>query len=351
MTDFIIQLPVANIPVELPTSAVEIGRYQTFAAYLWNGTDPSVWPTQKVVLGAWDESTGLQAGQSYAVDGVTVVGTPSYPVNPNYWTYIRPLGNDGKVATDQLDSIRFAGHSEPKFAVDDNRYPVVEQPFSIRMIRTKITNDGFGHIPWGWTAQVISADPLRDIQARAIAIYSDPAWQNYLYTTGAFTMNATSGYYESVCPVGQRTASPTPIYYALLWGSLQEGTWQLTDLQEGAVQERMHWSNAQGDPGRSVIVTPTPGQNNFEMDPEILSPDGYLVTNAGTINANRLFIELQNGQRDSHDPAVMLWFPTGIDTIGFIWAQNRYESGPEPMIRNKIEALSGFKLRLALTWT
>jgi hypothetical protein len=340
---------VANIPDPLPDSAVEIGRYTTNVAYLWNGTDPSVWPSQKVILGAWDESTGIQAGQSYDVNGA-VIGTPTYPINPNYWTYIRPLGNVDDVATDYLDSIRFAGHSEPKFAVDARRYPNSNAPFTLRMTRTLITNDGFPNIPWGWTAEIIAADPERVVTARAIGIYSDPAWANYLYTTGAFSLNATTGLYTSVCPVGQRKAAPEPIYYSLLWGSLQEGNWQLTDLTEGAVQGREHWQFNQGEVsyelvqvGPEVLMPPTLA---------LLSPQGYAVDDIASFSANRIFLKLDQGFRDSADPTLVFHLPSGIETVGMIWNEltDRYISGSETGLRAKLLATIGERIRIELRW-
>ena len=85
-----------------------------------------------------------------------------------------------------------------------------------------------------------TSDPARDITARGIGIYSDPDWTSYLYTTGSFVDDGSGNYYTE-CPVGQRTAAPDPVYFALHLGAAQEGTWQLI----GDVEERQFWGGNQ----------------------------------------------------------------------------------------------------------
>jgi hypothetical protein len=85
---------------------------------------------------------------------------------------------------------------------------------------------------------MISDDPARDITARAIGIYTD-TWA-YQYTTGAFVDDGSGNFYTE-CPIGQRTADPDPVYFALLLGAAQEGRWVL----DGTTSESQFWSSDQ----------------------------------------------------------------------------------------------------------
>jgi hypothetical protein len=230
--------------------------------------------------------TGLQEGQSYDV-GNNVIGTPTHPVTADYTGWIRPLGNDAGFATGLLDSTRWAGHKEEKFLADDNRYTPADSPFTLEIIRQDygstaqpwdngttyqtgdfVTSGGmwqslqdsntgntpFGGSPfwefinqsgpWGWVVKMLSDDPARDINARAIGIYTDPAATIFQYTTGAFVNDGKYGVgvYYTECPPGNRLANPDAIYYALLLGAAQEGIFQLNALADGSEAIALFWS-------------------------------------------------------------------------------------------------------------
>ena len=200
-----------------------------------------------VIVGSWDSVTGLQEGQSFDVDGTTVIGTPTFPVTADYADWIRPLGNDDGRATGLLDSTRWAGHSEPKYLQDANRYPDTNAPFQLKIYREEIVApDPFPG--WGWSVEMISADPERDITARAVGVYSDPECTAFLYTTGAFIQDGThDNNFYTECPAGERKPAPEQINFALLQGSLQEGFFNLpvgTDLTDA-----LFWEKNQPEPG------------------------------------------------------------------------------------------------------
>ena len=93
---------------------------------------------------------------------------------------------------------------------------------------------------------MLSEDPLRDITARAIGIYTDA--DVYLYTTGAF-IDDGNGTFFTECPVGQRTADEVDIYFKLLLGSAPEGAW--TVPVGNADSEALFWSSDQTPVGGS----------------------------------------------------------------------------------------------------
>jgi hypothetical protein len=218
--DYIITIPIADDvwtdEAPRPEPSVLMASNGTDNAYLT--TNPDGWPVSMVQVGSWDEYTG----------------EPMSPISSAYTGWIRPLGNEDGMATGFLDSMRWQGHSEPKFFTYDDtdpenivaeRYPSDNRPFSLKIERTLITDDGFPQIPHGWKVTMLSADPLRDITARAIGIYNDAG--AYLYTTGAFIDDGTGTYFTE-CPVGQRTADEVQINFKLLLGSAPEGEWVLT---------------------------------------------------------------------------------------------------------------------------
>jgi hypothetical protein len=284
--DFIVTIPVADVPAELPNPSVLMAQWTDGVpkqAYLYTADDISAWPIAAGVTGAWDTATGLQNGQTYDI-GNNVIGTPNFPVTSDYATFIRPLGNFNGEATGLLDSLRWAGHSEPKFLADDNRYTPTESPFTLQITRIDngstalpwdngttyemgdfVTSGGlwqsvqdsntgntpFGGSPWWffvnqsgpwmWRVDMISDDPQRDITARAIGVYSDPAATNFLYTTGAFVDDGSGNFFTET-PPGNRTATAEPVYFALLLGAGQEGIFQLQALEDGADAEALFWS-------------------------------------------------------------------------------------------------------------
>ena len=139
--------------------------------------------------------------------------------------------------------MRWAGHPEQKFLQDDNRYPTTDSPFQLRIIREEfVAPDPFPG--FGWSVEMISADPLRDITARGIGVYSDPECTAFLYTTGSFVQDGShDNRYYTTCPAGQRTVTPDQVNFALLLGSLQEGFF---NLPEGSsTSDALFWSHNQ----------------------------------------------------------------------------------------------------------
>ena len=271
-----------------PPQSVQIATNATESAYLVGEGGFTDWDAlTSTIVGSWDSSTGLQEGESYdSNEPPNVIGTPTHPVTADYATWVRPLGNDAGYATGILDSTRWAGHSEPKFLFEDNRYTPTDSPFTLEIIRQDYgstalpwdTNtvyatgefatsggmwvslqDGnqgntpFGGSPfwefinqsgpWGWRVEVLSDDPQRDITARAIGVYSDPAATSFLFTTGAFINDGKYGdVFYTECPPGNRSANPDPVYFALLLGSAQEGIFQLDTPEDGSEATALFWS-------------------------------------------------------------------------------------------------------------
>ncbi len=216
-------------------------------AYLYTGADITDWPPSASIVGAWDRQTGLQEGQYYDVDGTTVLGTPTYPVTADYTDYVRPLGNDNGRATGLLDSLRWQGMPEPKFLQDAQRYKDTDAPFTLKITRVEhVSPDPFPG--FGWVVEMLSDDPLRDITARAVGIYTDPECTAYLYTTGAFIQDGShDNHYYTECPVGQRQPTNAQVNFALLLGSVQEGFFNLPEGSDES--EALFWSKDQGGGG------------------------------------------------------------------------------------------------------
>lgn len=237
MTDKIITITIVDDDLfdeenPRPSPSVLMAENATERAYLTHSSADWSGVTHDVV-GEWDETTGEPLG---------LIGLA-------YADWIRPFGNEDGVATGNLDSMRWQGHPEPKwYEYDDTdpeniqtqRYPDTNMPFTLQIERTFIDDDGFPQIPHGWKVTMLSADPLRDITARAIGIYDDN--DNYLYTTGAF-INDGTGTYFTECPVGQRTADEVRINFKLLLGSAPEGAWVLPIGQ--ASDSRQFWATDQ----------------------------------------------------------------------------------------------------------
>lgn len=226
-----------------------------FVATLANGDKVYLHPHEiagSVLVGEWNND-----GQLVSMD-------------IDVYNELRPLGNDAGFATAHLGVTKYQGHSRrqvQEIPVVDTipYYPVDQQPFTLRITRTLTTDDAWPHIPWGWTVEMLSADPLRSIIVRGIGIYQLPVFQDdipppedwiYLYTTGSFVLTDFDELddegepivvqrYATVCPVGQRTASPISIPFKLLYGAAPEGSWIIWASEEGATQERLFWSEDQ----------------------------------------------------------------------------------------------------------
>ena len=286
--DRIYSILTADLPVDLPSQSVQIAVDGLNEAYLVGEAGFADWDAlTSTLVGSWDTATGLQEGQSYDIDGTTVIGTPTFPVTADYATWIRPLGNEAGRATGLLDSTRWQGHPEQKFLQDDHRYPDTDSPFTLQISRVnngadapewdaltqyftgdyvqsplgttwQASQDNLGESPfggspfwdliaspgWGWDVVMLSDDPARDITARAIGVYSDPECTLFLYTTGAFVQDGSHGNnYYTICPAGQYTATPEQVNFALLLGSAQEGWFNLPE--GGDETQALFWSSDQ----------------------------------------------------------------------------------------------------------
>jgi len=177
------------------------------------------------------------------------------PVHPDYAEYIRPFGNDDGMATDRLDYHHYQGHNQRVMQLEPVQdtapvYPSDTQPIVLTMERRWDDTPGFEG--WGWRATIEFSDPSRPPDARAIGIY-DADW-NYQYTTGAFVWTDTGEVdddgqpifkWQTVNPAGRVTASPESLYYALLWGSIQEGRMSLESLAEDESRTDYYWDKDQ----------------------------------------------------------------------------------------------------------
>lgn len=248
--DRIYKMPIADVPLpeDMPPQSVPIAADATDEAFLVGEAGFTGWdalPTASIV-GSWDAQTGLQEGQSYDnSEPPIVVGTPTHPVTADYAGWVRPLGNEAGRATGLLDSTRWAGHAEPKFLQDAQRYKDTDAPFTLEIFRVYHPG-GTPEYPvagWGWTVRMISDDPERDITARAVGLYSDPECTAYLYTTGAFVWNAVDEYYETYCPPGQVQPTDAQVNFALLLGAAQEGFFNLPE--GGGEAGALFWSHNQ----------------------------------------------------------------------------------------------------------
>lgn len=85
---------------------------------------------------------------------------------------------------------------------------------------------------WGWRAEMRSQSGDFEPGVRAIGIYSDAACTQYLYTTGAFVLDESSGRYVTEWNSGN--VVKTTRYFALLYASLQEAIGALLDTQDVA---------------------------------------------------------------------------------------------------------------------
>ena len=220
------------------------------------------------VIGAWESD-----GSVLVTDTDPDTGEPTayYPIHPDYQTYIRPLGNatvtefdqDGNpisttegVATDSLDYHHWFGGDQrnlQEVPVADTlaEFPETEQPIALTMERWFDETPGWeGN---AWRATIEFSDPTRAPNSRAVGIYSD-TW-GYLYTTGAFVWTDTGELdaegnpvfkWQTQTPVGRATADPEPFYYALLFGSLQEGRMVLEPNVES--KSNFYWENNQTGP-------------------------------------------------------------------------------------------------------
>ena len=295
--DYLFAVPDADIPDPLPPQTVYIADDGgTLTAYLVGPLGFAGWdalPTAYVV-GAWDleqesEDGYLQAGQTFDGGGA-VIGTPTYPLQPDYLGYIRPVGNDNRSATGNLDSLRWQGHPPAKWLQDDDRYLDTDDPFILTITRDdntypawdsgttydtgeKVMHDGTGWqsqqtnntnrepgqagsapwwattaFGWGWTATMIepaqSQDPITNYNIRA---YPTPECVpgEQIYTSGNFS-NGAGDPFTTSAPSGNWTPTEEQINIALIFaggGNTQNGIITL-EVGENEVTAQF-WSHDQ----------------------------------------------------------------------------------------------------------
>ncbi len=83
-----------------------------------------------------------------------------------------------------------------------------------------ITHKEFSPGQWGWRAELNVQSGDFDPGVRAVAIYSDDAHTQYLYTTGAFTWDEAAQKWVTEWNCGN--ASKQTYHWAILYASLQE---------------------------------------------------------------------------------------------------------------------------------
>ena len=300
MTDFVIRItntddalfdPATN---PRPAPSVRNGAWSGFVSYLYTSDDVDplpAWPGSGAILGAWNEPDGLQYGESYDTDGTTVIGTPTYPIQQDYWDHVAVLGNDNRKATGPIRSVKWAGHSEEKYAVtDQDEYPLSDDPFVLTIARTDTAypewdsgttyaigenvmhlGQGYqsqqsgnlnhepgapGSGPWwavtefghGWIATMVepsdSQDPITNYNIRA---YPDPNCTpgTQTYTSGNFT-DVGGGVFQTETPSGNLTATEEQINIALIFvggGNTQNGILTM-EIGESEVTKQF-WSHDQ----------------------------------------------------------------------------------------------------------
>jgi hypothetical protein len=272
-----------------PPQSVEIATEALDSAYLVGSGGFTPWSVlTATIVGSWDSVTGLQEGQSW--DNGNVIGTPTHPVTADYTAWIRPLGNDDRHATGDLDSTRWAGHDELKALLDADRYPAADNPFTLTLVRDdhtypawdsvttydtgeQVMHAGTGwtsqqtlntnHEPgqpgsgpwwlaaefgWGWTATMIEPSTSQDpITAYNVRGYPTPECVpgDQIYTSGYFT-DIGGGTFQTSIPSGNWTPTEEQVNIALIFaggGNAQTGILTLEVGQDEATAE--FWSHDQ----------------------------------------------------------------------------------------------------------
>lgn len=178
---------------------------------------------------------------------------------------IRPLGNaaDGR-AVAGLRFHHFMGDWHPKLgnpaSVDpvERLYPDGNRPLAIEVRHKLFTgNANPAWDGWGWRAEIVGGAAARSPAARAIGIYADAECTAYLYTTGAFTQQASAWQTDSSgAPLtvwateynpgllGYDNDAKQDVHHACLLGSSKEGFATLRSDQASAYHE--FWEHPQG---------------------------------------------------------------------------------------------------------
>lgn len=201
------------------------------------------------------------------------------------------------------------------------------------------------YAPFGWRALIDEVDPQRDSTLRAIGVYAEAECINLLYTSENFKFVREAGKYLVDSPVGRRTASAVPVYYALLWGSLIEGVGTLT----GDLNVSSHYAFT---PGMSIFEVNQRGGEVVIEPPEIFSPEGHRVVSLYMDIVNRLYLGLENEERDNDAPTLTFHLPSGDVEIPMVWRQSRrmYRSVMLPEARLRLLAIAGGFIGVDVTW-
>ena len=410
MTDFYITIDIVTDDLfdednPRPGQSVLVLEYDDKRCYLYSADDVSAWPPV-VILAAWEQS-GLQTGQTYDnSEPPEVIGSPTHPIHADYWNFVRPLGNgvEGR-ATGPLRTKRWQGHPEARYAIEDvSEYPAVDAPFQLKITRddygsealpwdngttyalgdfatsggmwqslqdNNTGNTPFGGSPfwefinqpgvWGWTVEMISNDPLRDITARAIGVYSDPECTSYLYTTGAFIQDGShDNNFYTECPIGQRQATDAQVNFALLLGSAQEGWFNLPE--GGGDAEALFWNSGQlnpigGDQPDWMRVTKYgPRYGGTAVDGSLFidnaSPMGFGIESILVQANNKLRLTLFAGAHDDADPTITFRRLGHGATVpvGMIWSNGYYISGVEAGMHDTIKDFEGKLVLIDVGW-
>lgn len=177
---------------------------------------------------------------------------------------IRPLGNNNGFATDALRYHHFMGDFQPKLGNANSTdpieqvYPDNNRPLAIEVRHKLFTGNANPEWDgWGWRAEIIGGAASRSPAARAIGIYSDAACTEYLYTTGAFTLqqsvwqvdsqgNPLTVWATEYNPglLGYPNDNKQDVHHACLFGSAKEGYATLRASQERVYHE--FWEHDQG---------------------------------------------------------------------------------------------------------
>jgi hypothetical protein len=209
-------------------------------------------------------------------------------VNLEAYKAIRPFGNESGTgaATGPLYFTSVMGHGPRELTDDGKLYPEDDEPFVIEIRHKEFTgNANPAWDGWGWRAEILNESSTRDPSARAIAIYSDEACTQYLYTTGAFTEQQSMWQVDSNDnPItvwateynpgllGYNNDEKADVHHACLLGAAQEGFATLRAGQESAVH--YFWSHTQGQ-------EPPAGATWVDSGLTVIAPAGALYRLSG----------------------------------------------------------------------
>ena len=231
MSSHLIALPDVIAPVLTRPEMVPVTSYDNgtiWHVYLSSEDTTAAYPGARL-LGAWDE------------DGLAITA-----IDLDVAEYLQPPGNAEGEAPATIAINHFMGHA-PERAVQDTpaentlpQFPADKQPYQVTVERTVITDDGFAHIPNGFTFRIEFAAPDTEPTARSFGVYADAACTQYLWTPGAFQNAGTDDDGHTIwridCPVGQRTAEPQDWHFAMLLGSAQVGKFTLPASQQSTTR-------------------------------------------------------------------------------------------------------------------